>query len=638
MRALLAVSCVVVLAGCEGLLPDPSRPVGGGGGTQQGPFGPGGGIGGGGGCTAVGGGCGAPGGGIGGGFAGPFGGGGGSGSNFCGATPEQGASEAGPTPAAISGGTMAALRGGGFVIGDPDRSLLWLVSADFQTISSVPLQQGDEPGRVVEGPDGKVYVALRRTAQLAELDVVTKALRRLDTCALPRGLAWRASDARLIVACLGGGLEAIDPITSLRSSVLTTTALSDLRDVVVDGARLLVTQLRSGAVWAIAPDGAVTAISSTPVDGYEPRVAWRALPKPGGGAAIVRQQHRTSTLPDTSNCSAYGGFATDGRSSGGGAGSFGLRNVVQAEVLTITGAVTLRTPLSESFTSVVLPVDVAVSAGGRIAIASAGTGIITLLEPGTRRDVAVVQHGADTQLTSVVFVGEAAFTFSRQPAALYEVRPDGSFQTRALLGGENSISTGHELFHRGTRANVACASCHPEAGEDGHVWNFLEGARRTPSLRGGLGGTAPFHWVGDMANMNQLMSDVMAVRMRGPLASLEGVQSVEDWLHLQPALPPPALDQDAKVRGEAVFVAAGCRGCHVGPQGTNNATVDVGTGTAFQVPRLTEFAWRAPWFHDGRMQTLQDRFSPSAGGQMHGDVEVLTTAQRDDLLVYLQSR
>ena len=146
------------------------------------------------------------------------------------------------------------------------------------------------------------------------------------------------------------------------------------------------------------------------------------------------------------------------------------------------------------------------------------------------------------------------------------------------------------------------------------------------------------NWVGDMANMNALFSDVMAIRMRGPLVDLDGSQSVEDWLHLQAALPAPALDLNAKQRGEAVFIGAGCRGCHSGAQGTNNSTVDVGTGFPFQVPRLTEFAWRGPWFHDGRMQTLQDRFAPSAGGQQHGDTETLTAEQRNDLLVYLQSR
>ncbi|MDP2271684.1 MAG: hypothetical protein Q8N23_01400 [Archangium sp.] len=565
-------------------------------------------------------------------------GGGSGGPNFCGAAQEQGVTEEGPAPAAITGGTMVALRGGGFVVADPDRARVWLVSSDFQTIRSIPLAASDEPGRVIEGADGLAYVSLRRAHQLAEIDFTTGALRRLPSCELPRGLAWRAADSRLVVACLGGAIETIDPVTATRTPLITSTRLNDLRDVVVDGARLLVTELRSAAVWAIAADGTVSALASEPLFELEPHVAWRAIAKPGGGAAIVRQRHRTSTLPDASNCSAYGGFATDVRSSGGGAGSGGLRNVVQSELLTVSGTSSLRTPLSDAFFAVVLPVDVAVSSSGRVAIVSAGTGFVTLLEPGQRRDLHVAARGVDTQLTSVVFAGESAIVFTREPAALFEVRTDGVVQQRAVLGGGASISTGHELFHRATPANVACASCHPEAGEDGHTWPFFEGARRTPTLRGGIGGTAPFHWVGDMTDMNTLMGNVMSVRMRGPALTLEGVQSVEDWLHLQAAVPAPSLDAAAKTRGEAVFAETGCRGCHVGAQGTNNATLDVGTGLALQVPRLVEFAWRGPWFHDGRMQTLEDRFAPSAGGVMHGDTASLSAAQRADLLVYLQSR
>ena len=78
--------------------------------------------------------------------------------------------------------------------------------------------------------------------------------------------------------------------------------------------------------------------------------------------------------------------------------------------------------------------------------------------------------------------------------------------------------------------------------------------------------------------------------------------------------------------------------CHSGSQGTNNATVEVGTGFPFQVPRLVEFAWRAPWFHDGRMLQPEDRFAPSAGGDMHGGVSSISVTERADLLEYLKTR
>ncbi len=43
---------------------------------------------------------------------------------------------------------------------------------------------------------------------------------------------------------------------------------------------------------------------------------------------------------------------------------------------------------------------------------------------------------------------------------------------------------GHDVYHAQAGGRLACASCHPEGGDDGHVW-ILDGLpRRTPSQRG----------------------------------------------------------------------------------------------------------------------------------------------------------
>ena len=140
--------------------------------------------------------------------------------------------------------------------------------------------------------------------------------------------------------------------------------------------------------------------------------------------------------------------------------------------------------------------------------------------------------------------------------------------------------------------------------------------------------------------MAALMNDVMVLRMSGPGQTDARMNAVERWLTAQPAIAAPVLDAEAVTRGRAVFEssATACTSCHAGPQGTNNATVSVGTGAAFQVPRLAEFAWRAPWFHDGRMATLQARFDPTSGGDSHGLVGQLSVSERTDLMEYLRSR
>jgi hypothetical protein len=88
---------------------------------------------------------------------------------------------------------------------------------------------------------------------------------------------------------------------------------------------------------------------------------------------------------------------------------------------------------------------------------------------------------------------------SREPASLWIAPENGAegTQIEVPLGGASVADSAHDLFHTG-RA-IACASCHPEGGEDGHVWHFSGfGPRRTQSLQVGLAGTAPFHWAGDM--------------------------------------------------------------------------------------------------------------------------------------------
>jgi cytochrome c peroxidase len=67
-------------------------------------------------------------------------------------------------------------------------------------------------------------------------------------------------------------------------------------------------------------------------------------------------------------------------------------------------------------------------------------------------------------------------------------------------------------------------------------------------------------------------------------------------------------------RGAAVFAERGCTDCHTGAAATNRGRSDVGTGGdspdgAFDVPSLRWLWLSAPYFHDGRAQTLLDVFT-----------------------------
>jgi hypothetical protein len=204
------------------------------------------------------------------------------------------------------------------------------------------------------------------------------------------------------------------------------------------------------------------------------------------------------------------------------------------------------------------------------------------------------------------------------------------------LADDSREDTGHAIFHSNSGANVACASCHAEGGDDGRTWVFDDlGERRTPSLRGTAAGTAPYHWDGSQKDMTDIMQHVFEGRMNGPTLDASQIEAARSWVFSIPA--PPVLHgtTPAATRGAALFAARGCDGCHSGAKHTNNQSVDVGTGGTFQVPSLVGVAWRAPYLHDGRFATLVDRFKN--GGPQHGNVQDLTAAEIQDFIAYLET-
>src|SRR5580658_9693038 len=153
---------------------------------------------------------------------------------------------------------------------------------------------------------------------------------------------------------------------------------------------------------------------------------------------------------------------------------------------------------------------------------------------------------------------------SREPAVLHIL----DAQTVAAgnpvpipLGGQQVVlsttsrdDTGHDIFHALAGAAIACASCHPEGGDDGHVWILDGNARRTPSLRGTIAGTAPYHWPGDEPDFPTLTADVYTGRMGGAMLLPEQTSALMQWVQAIAAPPAPSwLDGGAVLRGSAVF-------------------------------------------------------------------------------------
>lgn len=129
----------------------------------------------------------------------------------------------------------------------------------------------------------------------------------------------------------------------------------------------------------------------------------------------------------------------------------------------------------------------------------------------------------------------------------------------------------------------ACASCHPGGGADGSSWVTMEGARRTMSLRGGVGDRGYLHISATHADSYEFVEQVVPERLGGKLNDSDMAaiaQYVETGV---PTLQNPRVDLESAARGEAVFNQL-CVSCHAGSKSTSGiygekGLYNIGTGS-----------------------------------------------------------
>ncbi|MSP61052.1 MAG: hypothetical protein EXR72_12050 [Myxococcales bacterium] len=214
--------------------------------------------------------------------------------------PAGGAREEAPhhLPPALSGGTLLLLRDGHTAVAaDPDRDCLWVIDLPTEKAGAVYLDPGDEPGRLVEDAAGRVHVVLRRGGAIADLDPASSLaplLSRRAVCPAPRGIAFDAATDRLHVVCAGGELVTLPAAGGAKTTVRPLER--DLRDVVVDGDRLLISKFRAAELLVV--DGAGTIVQRLSPPGFSapsvragatfsPAVAWRTIGLGGGRVAML---------------------------------------------------------------------------------------------------------------------------------------------------------------------------------------------------------------------------------------------------------------------------------------------------------------------------------------------------------------
>ena len=581
-------------------------------------------------------------------------------------------------PPPISGGTMIATADGTHVVAaDPDRDAIYVVDVATRKLTrKIELQPKDEPARLVQDKAGRVHVALRGGRGIVSFDLTASSeVRRTAVCDLPRGLSYDAAADQLLLACAEGPVVRLDPNDgrTLKSFDLGR----DVRDVVVRGDKLLVSRFRASELLEVdANDGRVlntrrppstSAIEQVTVqetfeleDGVcggsvrtgervvtsSPTVAWRTIDVPGVGVAMLHQRASDGEVR-VKTPGGYGGGAVDC-----------APGIVRPSI-TVGDDVTTSVDITGAGTFVDMAAD---PTGALLAVVNPSTW-------GTPSNVAVfnlpskdtVGHTADvvtssgvclTPMSSMSTDGQATSVSwvtpwllavqEREPAGItfFDVRAPGNIGARLDLAQPTRFDSGHTLFHLAAGSGIACASCHAEATDDAHVWTFESiGPRRTQSIRGGILGTEPFHWNGDMRDFHMLVNEVFVERMGAPQTRPDQADALATWIDRLPTFKATVRDADAVARGEALFMSKGtaCSTCHSGERLSNNEAADVGTGAFLQVPSLRAVSFRTPIMHNGCGRTIADRFTSCGGGDMHGKTSHLKQNEISDLVAYLES-
>ena len=200
---------------------------------------------------------------------------------------------------------------------------------------------------------------------------------------------------------------------------------------------------------------------------------------------------------------------------------------------------------------------------------------------------------------------------------------------------------GRRLFHGASDVRIsadgrACASCHPDGREDGLAWPTPFGKRQTPMLAGRLtDATAPFGWHGDgdtvQDHLQQTFQRLGGTGLKG--ADLEALIAYCREMATPPSLPAPKASLVAQ--GRELFFAdtVGCATCHKEGGGSDGIRHEVGSGPKLDTPSLKFLAGTAPYFHDGRYQTLAELLEHTQGKMGWGTE--MTAQDRQALEAYL---
>lgn len=312
----------------------------------------------------------------------------------------------------------------------------------------------------------------------------------------------------------------------------------------------------------------------------------------------------------------------------------------------------------------VSPMGLAFAAAGSRFVSFAGTSELWQLDAAGRVDAQVdltkhglvAPHGVAVLADGSVLVSSpargliAVFDPNLQKPKLVRLAPTDSMLEKQDPDGL-ARRLGEWGFYESTRSGISCQSCHLHADSDEALHN-LGGRRLLPTLSTlGLLGTGPFLRDGSFTHVSDL-DHVSQTLYRGYLRKgLARKHTLDAFVSALPRNDDRArtrpLDRDAEARGITAFTKARCTLCHAPPYfsgfGQHPASAlfpelaDALKEELLDAPALLSTAAQPPYLHDGRAGTLDELLTRHNRNNRHGDTKALSSAERKDLLHFLES-
>ena len=539
---------------------------------------------------------------------------------------------------------------------DATTDTVYIVDIPAQKLlHEVAFAPGTHPGRMATQGDALLVVS-RRAGELARVTRDGRITHEVPVCPAPRGVAFDEERERVWVACASGELVWLEPENL--QIVETFYVGPDLRDVAIASGHVFVSSFRAAEVLRVDPDsGAILSRRHAPppniydTSGDRINSLWRMIAT-RDRRGLLLSYHQTSSQELRIGAATGAGYY----GSGGVCGRRPIAPVVAKVILDEEGEwgevdVQCAGPGA-------LPVDVDEDRCGEGFALFASPNIVdqppapfrapVITSPSCAPDLAIDRF--DIRLAAAIDALGNPLILSRGDGLHIHFDHPGVRANRITLAADSPTHLGQLLFHGDLGSGMACASCHPEGGDDGNVWTFqrttlsedgtrldqVSFRRRTQNLRAGVEGK--LHWDGEFEGMGDLMGEVFSGRMSGfPLIRGDS-NAIASWLEQlepEPGLTPRPDERELVARGELLYAEAGCDGCHGGELLTDFEFHDVGTGGLRKTPTLRGVGQRERLMSDGCAVGLAQRFL--CGGDRHGDLSSFEEGDLDALIAYLET-